>query len=145
MTRYKVASFIFPSSPPVKLLQRSFKREQQCGALSDSCILLWACAGWLIASLKRCSCQSSTFITPQHLVIVIPQCEKKVDRWVQVGAHVSKRSWLTKDRKKKKVISGWVAWHVKDLEMCGWKVHGAWKQPYMNLPSCPNSPNRFSD
>ena len=71
------------------------EKERRCWPQSYSCGLLRACAGWLMAPLKRCSCQSSTFIRPLYLVIVIPQCEKKVGRWVQVGADVSERSQLT--------------------------------------------------
>lgn len=41
------------------------------GLCQDSCRLLWVCACWLMASLKCCSCHSSTFIRPQYLVIVI--------------------------------------------------------------------------
>lgn len=87
--------FFHSPSPPVKWLLRSFNGERRCGPLSDSCRLLWACACWLMAPLKWCSCQSSTFIRPRYLVIVIPQWEKKVGRWVQVGADVIQRSRLT--------------------------------------------------
>lgn len=86
-----------------------FKRERRCGPPSGSCRLLWACACWLMAPLKRCSCQSSTFIRAWYLVIVIPQWEKKVGRWVQVGADVSERSRLTGAhlRKKKRLLPWW--------------------------------------
>ena len=73
-----------------------------------------------MAPLKRCSCQSSTFIRAWYLVIVIPQWEKKVGRWVQVGADVSERSRLTgaRLRKKKGNYLGGVFWHVKGVRVC---------------------------
>lgn len=104
------------------MTSETFRREWCCGPPSDSCRLLWACARWLMTPLKRCLCQSSTFIRPQNLVIVIPQREKKVGRWVQVGADVSKRSQRT-ERKRSNYLSV-VGWHVKDLETCGMEVHG---------------------
>lgn len=53
-------------------------------------------ARWLMAPLKHCSCQSSTFIRPRHLVIVIPQQGGwQVGRWVQAGGDVIWRSLLT--------------------------------------------------
>lgn len=125
-----------------------FKRERRCGPPSGSCRLLWACACWLMAPLKRCSCQSSTFIRAWYLVIVIPQWEKKVGRWVQVGADVSERSRLTGAhlRKKKGYYLGGVVWHVKDVKMCECVVGaGVFKAALCGLPSCPNSQNRFPD
>lgn len=90
-----------------KMTLEIFKREQRCCPPSDSCRLLGACAGWLIAPLKRRPCQSSTFIRLRYLVIVIPLCEETVGRWAHEGADIGEGSRLTglHLKKKKEVIT----------------------------------------
>lgn len=58
----------------------------------------------LMAPLKRCSCQSSTFIRPRHLVIVIPRWG-----WEGGGGQVS----ASGSRRHPEVTADWASFQVQ--------------------------------